>query len=348
MVRGGSLVDRRGYPLTNTVMPLPELLRSFLLLYYSRDERPPPPEVLLPLELEDAGAVSEILGEMRGGACTLRVPKRGEKKQLLDLAEMNARSLLEEHAREDHRRESVLLELEKRLRLGGPPRRIECFDISNIQGRLAVGSCVTFLDGLPHRQGYRRYRVRVSDGADDYGMMYEVLWRRFSKAAGDPERPDLLLVDGGKGHLGVALRVLRDLGIEDVGAAAIAKARRRPAPGEAPGDGEDPSVDRVFLPGRANPVGFPRRSSGLHLLQQVRDEAHRFAVTYHRKLRSRELERSELDGVPGIGPKRKRALLEAMGGMERIRRATVDELASVPGMSRRAAQEVWNRFHPPS
>ena len=209
-----------------------------------------------------------------------------------------------------------------------------------------MGSRVVFREGLSFQDGYRRYKIRISKGADDYGMMYEILQRRFRKGAGEKALPDLLLIDGGKGHLGVALKVLEDLGIQDVRAAAIAKGRRREPDSADPASGIDPLVDRVYLPGRSNPVNFAGHSKGLHLLQQVRDEAHRFAITYHRKLRSQEMARSELDGIPGIGPKRKKALLDAMGDVEKIREASKEELRAVEGMNEKAAWSIRNHFHP--
>jgi excinuclease ABC subunit C len=346
LIREGNLVERRGFPFSETVIPASELLRSFLLQYYSQPGRSIPAEILLPLELEDREAAEGFLSDLLGASCSLRTPKRGEKKQLISLAELNAKSLYEEHVGDDRRRLTVLLEIQKKLAMGKPPNRIECFDISNLRGEMAVGSRVVFREGLSFQNGYRRYKIRIPKGADDYGMMYEVLQRRFRKGVGEEVLPDLLLIDGGKGHLGVALKVLEDLGIQGVQAAGIAKGRRREPDRADPASGIDPFVDRVFLPGRSNPVNFAAHSKGLHLLQQVRDEAHRFAITYHRKLRSQEMARSELDGIPGIGPKRKKALLDAMGDVERIRAASLEELRAVEGMNEKAASSIWDRFHP--
>jgi excinuclease ABC subunit C len=344
MIREGCLVESRGFPFSETVIPAAELLRSFLLQYYSQAGRSIPPEILLPLELEDREAIEGILSELREGPCSLKTPKRGEKKQLLSLADLNARSLYEEQVRDDRRRLAVLQEVQRRLAMEKPPNRIECFDISNLHGELAVGSRVVFQEGAPHPDGYRRYRIRVPKGSDDYGMMYEILRRRFGSEEERQTLPDLLLIDGGRGHLGVALRTLEELGIRGVRAAAIAKMRRHGSEkGESAGGGES-LPDRVFLPGRSNPVRFPPHSRGLHLLQRVRDEAHRFAVTYHRRLRSREMARSELDGIPGVGPRRKKALLDAMGDLDRIREATIQELRAVAGMSEKAARSIRNRF----
>jgi excinuclease ABC subunit C len=346
LVRDGSLVERRGFPFSETVIPPPELLRSFLLQYYAQQGRSLPPEILLPMPVEDREAVEELLSDLRGGPCSLKTPKRGEKKHLVSLAQLNAKSLHEEHAREDQHRMAVLREIRKKLAMKNPPNRIECFDISNLRGQQAVGSSVVFQDGLPLRDGYRRYKIRIPKGADDYGMMYEVLERRFKKGEEQQPLPDLLLIDGGKGHLGVAMRVFKDLDIRGVQAAAIAKGRTGEKERMDPEKGSDMPTDRIFLPGRSNPVSLPPHSKGLHLLQQVRDEAHRFAITYHRKLRSREMARSELDGIPGIGPRRKKALLEAMGDLEKIRKASIDELRRIEGMNEKAAVSVWNRFHP--
>lgn len=345
LVREGSVVERRGFPFSETVIPPPELLRSFLLQYYSQEGRSLPPEVLLPMALEDREAVEEILSDLRRGSCSLRTPKRGEKRQLVRLADLNARTLWDEQARDDQRRMKMLGEVERKLALSRAPNRIECFDISNLRGELAVGSSVVFQDGLPLREGYRRYKVRLQKGADDYGMMYEVLERRFRKGEDQEPLPDLLLIDGGRGHLGVAMRVLKDLDVRGVQAAAIAKGRARVRSGADPEKGTEEVMDRIFVPARSNPVSFSPRSSGLHLLQQVRDEAHRFAITYHRKLRSREMARSELDGIPGIGPKRKKALLEALGDLKGIREASIEALRRIEGMNEKAALSVWSRFH---
>ncbi len=201
-------------------------------------------------------------------------------------------------------RERMSEELQQRLHLRNAPKRIECFDISNIQGRLAVGSMVTFDEGEPDKSRYRRFRIKTVPGADDFRMMYEVLKRRFARAKEEGSYPDLLVVDGGKGQLNVALEVLRELEINEVDAVGLAKMRVERAP-------QSPelvrSEERVFLPGRKNPVVLRRNSNALFLLQRVRDEAHRFAITYHRQLRRRERLRSVLDSIPGVGPTRRQA-----------------------------------------
>ncbi len=348
-IRGGKLVERKGFSFLGVVAPFPELLRSFLMQYYSREEHSLPPEVLLPGEPEDTKALQEIMADIKGASCFLRIPRKGEKKKLVDLARLNARHFVDEQGREERFRISAMEEVQKRLRLAEPPECIQCFDISNLQGDLAVGSCVTFRQGLPCKKEYRRYRIRVERGIDDYGMMYEILSRRLKRGQEVGDLPDLLLVDGGKGHLGVALRALKDVGIKGVPSAAIAKGRqqsRESGEGHKDAAGDMDQGDRVFLPGRANPVGFPSYSNGLRLLQQVRDEAHRFAVAYHRGLRSRALDKSELDNISGIGPKRKKALLKDLGDINNIRKASEEELGRVKGMNEKAARSVWDHFHP--
>lgn len=342
--RGGNLVDRKGFFLPDLICPPGEQVSSFLLQYYSPEGQPPPREILLPLEPGDLTAVAEVLKERRGGPCWLSVPRRGEKAGTVKLANLNAKALFEETQRRDSDRLAAVEELGRRLGLGRPPVCIECFDLSNLKGDLAVGSRVVFRDGLPDKDSYRRYRIRIPAGSDDYAMMYEVLLRRFTRGKEERDLPDLFLVDGGKGHLQVALRVLRDLGIEGVATAAIAKAHRG-------GRGRTGTAeDRVFLPGKVLPVQFPARSGAFLLLQRIRDEAHRFALAYHRKLRSDELERTSLDGIAGIGRARKKALLAAFGEIDGIQAASVEELAAVAGMNRRAAQAVrqhFERFRPP-
>ena len=339
-MRGGNLVDSKAYVFHHVVVSMGELLRSFLMQVYSETGMKPPREILLFDEPDDHETLEELLGERRGGRCSLKVPRRGEKKRLIELAALNAQALLEERTAEDRGRMAALREIERKLSMPAPPDRVECFDISNLQGALAVGSRVVFIQGRPDKQLYRRYRIRLQEGIDDYGMMYEVLTRRFSSEREAGDLPDLLLVDGGKGHLNVACRVLQDLCVQGPSAAAIAKGA------DLSRDAEVQASDRIFVPGRANPVAFSKRSGGLRLLQQVRDEAHRFAVAYHRTLRSRELATSWLDVIPGIGPKRKRALLEELGSVEEISKAPVRELANVPGMTQETALHVWRHFHP--
>jgi excinuclease ABC subunit C len=232
-------------------------------------------------------------------------------------------------------------ELQRRLGLRNAPKRIECFDISNFQGRLMVGSKVSFDEGQADKSRYRRYRVRTVEGQDDFASLYEVLKRRFARGLAENDLPDLLVIDGGKGQLGVAVAVLDELDIHGVDVASLAKDR---VASDVRGTEIRRSEERVFLPLRKNPVILPRNSNALFLLQRVRDEAHRFAITFHRELRNRERLRSTLDDVPGIGPERRRRLLRHFGSARRLADATPEEIATVPGINATLAAAVAERL----
>ncbi|HMA81615.1 MAG TPA: helix-hairpin-helix domain-containing protein, partial [Candidatus Binatia bacterium] len=226
------------------------------------------------------------------------------------------------------------------LRLKRYPQRIECFDISTIHGANAVGSMVTFIDGEPDKNLYRHFRIKTIDessGGDDFGMMLEVLKRRFSRGKEESDLPDLIVVDGGKGQLAMALTAMAEIGIDHVDAVGLAKMRVQAAPRSAE---IERSEERVFLPGQSNPVILKRNSNALFLLQRVRDEAHRFAITHHRKLRSKQTLYSALDKIPGVGGARKRALLRAFGSVKRIQTATLEELLQVPSLNEPIAREI--------
>jgi excinuclease ABC subunit C len=257
--------------------------------------------------------------------------------RLIEMAAENATQSFRERQDADRKRERMSEELQQKLHLRNAPKRIECFDISNIQGRVAVGSMVTFDEGEPDKNRYRRFRIKTVAGADDFRMMYEVLMRRFTRAKAEGSYPDLLVVDGGKGQLGVAIEVLRELAIDEVDAVGLAKDR-------VERDAQSPDIkhseERVFLPGRKNPVVLKRNSTALFLLQRVRDEAHRFAITYHRQLRTKERLRSVLDTIAGVGPTRRRRLLRHFGSVQRVRQATPEEIAQVPGISLVLAQQI--------
>jgi excinuclease ABC subunit C len=317
-----------------------EGISSFLNEYYNRDVFVPA-EVLVPIRIPESAALEELLTERKGKRAVIAVPRRGTKAELVQLASKNARTAAEESRKKAEDGEGALVELRQRLHLKNAPVRIECYDISNIQGRHAVGSRVVFVDGRPEKKGYRRYRIRGVGQADDYGMMHEVLSRRFSGNGSDDPLPDLLLVDGGPGQLNVLTRVMEDLGIDGPDAASLAKSRvERGASREE----IERSDERVFLPGRKNPVVLRQNSAPLLLLARVRDEAHRFAVTYHVKLRTRESLRSALEDIPGVGGKRWKALLRHFGSLKKVREATVEELTAVPGISRVVAEAVREHF----
>ena len=328
-----------------------EVLASFLKQYYGSATYIPR-RLLLPTEVPEAALLAAWLSERRGRPVHLAVPKRGEKRRLVQMAQQNAREALEQaRARwlaDRGKTQAALEELQEELNLADLPNRIECYDISNIQGTDAVGSMVVFLDGKPRPQEYRRFKIRTVQGANDYAMLAEVLKRRFRRANAPAERdgrtadeavrqsahdeakeqawrtlPDLLIVDGGKGQLTAALDAMRDLGVEQVPAAGLAKRN-----------------EELFVKDMSDPIVLPRTSQALYLVQRVRDEAHRFAVTYHRRLRAKRSIQSALDDVPGVGPKRKKALLRKFGSVKGIREAPVDEIAATVGFTRSLAEKV--------
>ncbi len=344
-VRQGRLTGNQVYRVEDFALPDEEVVRALLTQFY-QGPRYIPDEVLVPIEIEDQAARAEYLSERKGRRVEILRPQRGERAHLLEMARENAMQSFRD--RQDSERQYARMsdELRQSLHLRNAPKRIECFDISNIQGSVAVGSMVTYDEGQPDTSRYRRFRIKTVAGADDFRMMYEVLHRRYARAKEDGDYPDLLVVDGGKGQLNVALQVLRDLDIGDVDAVALAKTRVERAPRAAE---IARSAERVFLPGRRNPVVLRPNSNALFLLQRVRDEAHRFAVTYHRRLRGRERLRSVLDAIPGVGAERRRRLLRAFGSVKRMRAASADELARVPGISdtlAAAIREALDRLPP--
>lgn len=344
-VRQGKLTGNQAYALEDLEFSDAEVMESLLTQFYQGD-RFVPDEILVPMEPEDREVREEYLGERKGKRVSILCPRRGDKRHLLDMAADNARQSFFERHDQEKRREKMLLELQGKLRLKNYPQRIECFDISTIHGAHAVGSMVTFFNGEPDKKRYRHYRIRsvsADSGGDDFAMMYEVLRRRFSRGAAEGDLPDLVVVDGGKGQLGMAVAATRELGIEGVDLAALAKMRVQRS---ARSFEIQRSEERLFLPGRSNPVVLRRNSNALFLLQRVRDEAHRFAITYHKKLRTRQTLYSALDGIPGIGGVRKRALLRAFGSVKRIEEATVEELLRVPSMNEKVAQEILQSLKP--
>jgi excinuclease ABC subunit C len=335
-VRQGKLTGNQAYSFEDFEFPDAEVLEMLLTQFY-QGERYVPDEILVPVDLEDAEVRAEYLSDRKGRKTEILRPQRGDKVRLLEMAAENAGQSFRERQDTGRKHDRMSEELQQKLHLRNAPKRIECFDISNIQGRLAVGSMVTFDEGEPDKNRYRRFRIKTVAGADDYRMMYEVLQRRFSRAKQEGSYPDLLVVDGGKGQLGVAVEVLRELDISEVDVVGLAKDR-------VERDAQSPEIkhseERVFLPGRKNPVVLKRNSTALFLLQRVRDEAHRFAITYHRQLRSKERLRSVLDSIPGVGPTRRRRLLRHFGSVQRVRQATPEEIAQVPGISVVLAQQI--------
>lgn len=333
-VRGGVLGAARHYPLPETLGTAAETLGEFIRHYYDRRHFIPA-EVVTAEALEDETLIGEWLSTRTGRKVRLHHPRRGPKKRLTEMAVRNAEKELKRHL-DSLNSERILLErLQKRLRLAGLPERIECFDNSNLGGSVPVASMVVFENGQPLKAAYRTYRIKTVRGADDYASMAEVLRRRFLKTDAAAPHPDLLMVDGGKGQLNIAVSVLGDLelaGTVDV----IGIAKRDERKGEI--------RDKIFKPGRANPVAFGRDGDLLLFLQRIRDEAHRFAIAFHRRRRGRKALASRLESVPGIGPQRRKALLRRFKSIERIRAARVEEIAALPGFHRELAMRLKARL----
>jgi excinuclease ABC subunit C len=335
-IRRGKLTGSLAYGLDDREFPDEEVVAEVLGQFYSGG-RFIPDEVLVPVELEDADVRSAYLSELKGKNVSVFRPQRGDKVRLCEMAAENARQGFAARRNTEDKRVKMVAELQKSLGLRSAPKRIECFDISNLQGRQIVGSMVVFDEGEPDKNRYRRYRVKTVAGQDDFASLYEVLKRRYSRALVENDFPDLLVVDGGKGQLGVASAVLAELGIGELDLVSLAKDR-------VASDVRSPEIrhseERVFLPNRKNPVVLPRNSTALFLLQRVRDEAHRFAITFHRELRRRERLRSVLDDVAGIGPSRRRRLLKHFGSLRRLTAASAEEVSAVPGIGAELAAVI--------
>ena len=335
-VRDGRLTSNQSYAIDDFELSDEELVAAVVTQFYQAD-RFVPDEVIVPIELEDLAVRAEYLSERRDRKVDVIWPRRGSRARLVEMARENAQQSFRERRDSEGQYAQVSEELKRRLHLRNAPKRIECFDISNMQGGFVVGSMVTVDEGSPDRSSYRRFRIKNVAGQDDFASMFEMLTRRYRKAKKDNEYPDLLVVDGGRGQLNVAVQVLRELDIDQVDVVSLAKSRVARAALDAE---IERSEERVFLPGRVNPVVLRRNSNALFVLQRVRDEAHRFAITYHRKVRGRSHLRSVLDEIAGVGAERKRLLLRTFGSLKGVREATVEQLASVPGIPRAVAEEI--------
>jgi excinuclease ABC subunit C len=378
-MRRGKLLDSRAYPFTEQEFPDEEVLSSFVSLFY--EQNPAPDEVLVPVEPANGAALADVLSERRGRRVRLLWPQRGAKADLLDVAAKNAAQGFRSWHEKDERREQAMAAITGALHLAREPRWMECYDISTFQGALAVGSGVSMKDGEPDKPNYRRYKVKGVQGQDDFAMLHEVVSRRLRRAIAERAFPDLLVIDGGKGQLQAALAAARDLGVPtkpvpgnegvpfvemvglaksrllDVGTTRVISGRRRSRAADLADAAETRdrgyvtelarTPERVFLPGRKDPVVLRQNSAELFLLARLRDEAHRFAITFHRKLRRSRNLQSVLEEIPGIGAGRRRALLRAFGSLRRVKESTAAELQQVDGFGPKQAQAVWEFFHGP-
>ena len=329
-VRDGTVVSRDHFSLEGSEGALaPDVLASFLRQHYAVAAAVPP-EIVVPLPIPEVEAFEAFAAERRGGPVRILVPQRGKKRHLADLAERNAKDALEQERvrwmADRGKTDTALRELADALGLEGPPKRIECYDVSHVQGTSVVSSMVVFEDGRPAKHAYRRFRAKIVDRNDDFANMRETLRRRFQRSAADGAGwplPDLVILDGGKGQLSAGQAALSDAGLLQIPIAALAKER-----------------EELFVPARPDPIVLPRTSQGLYLVQRIRDEAHRFAVTYHQKVRAKRAVQSVLDDVEGVGPAKKRALLRRFGSVRGMREAPVSDLASVSGVGAALAERI--------
>src|SRR3954454_21829064 len=341
-LREGRMVDRYSFHLENAAgEELGEVLEQFCLEYYGGAPSIPP-QILVPRGAGDLSALEAFLSERRGAHVEVRAPERGEKRRLQELAQQNAQLALDSETYVSEtkraRRLESLEELREALNLESLPIRIECFDISNIQGQEVVGSMVVCEDGVAKKGHYRKFAIRGVEGQDDFASMNEVITRRFSRLGADPgseqwnesfaATPNLVVIDGGKGQLSAALAAMQELDLPRVAVIALAK-----------------RIEEVFVPGRPDPILLSEHSPGLQLLQRIRDEAHRFAITFHRQRRDASARESMFDQIEGVGPARRRALLRHFGSAERVLRATEEELQGVPGVPPKTARTIYAQLH---
>ncbi|HHY81099.1 MAG TPA: excinuclease ABC subunit UvrC [Clostridiales bacterium] len=342
-IRGGKLISAEQHILEETsVMEQSEIIGSYIKQFYA-DSAFIPREILIQQDIDDREAIEKWLSEIRSSRVYIRVPRRGEKYKLVQMAERNAMEALLTHdrkaRRELDRTQGAVMELQEALSLDQPPLRIEAFDISNTQGNLSVASMVVFENGKPAKKEYRRFRIKTVEGPNDFASMAEVVERRFKRGVEERKKldqdgkdysagkfsrfPDLVIIDGGKGQLGAAVMSMEKLGINKIPVFGLAKKN-----------------EELYSTEGEEPIILPKSSKALQLLQRIRDEAHRFAITYHRSLRDKNNLHSVLKDIPGIGPKRMKELLKAFGSVDGIRKASLEELAGVNGMNRKAAEEL--------
>ena len=321
-IRNGKIVGRDDFLMSGSQYDSSsEILFAFIQQYYGYN-RHIPKQILLDEDIDDKELLEEWLSDLRGNKVHIKVPQKGVKLRLVKMARKNAEII--KHQKKTM--ENALIELKKYLKLEKIPHVIEGYDISNISGKFAVGSKVSFKEGKPYKKRYKHFRMETP-GPNDFAMMEELLTRRLKMIESDPE-PDLIVIDGGKGQLGMACGVLEELNLTHIPIIGLAK-----------------EFEEIYLPNSKRPIIIPKNNKALHLLQQVRDESHRFAITYHRKLRSKDIQASSLDNIPGIGKKRKINLLKEFGTIDNVKKASVSDLAKIKGMNQKTAENVYNYYH---
>jgi excinuclease ABC subunit C len=335
-VRGGYLLGKMRFSFTKTMSTKAEMVSAFIRQYYEKTHFIPQ-EVLVPIPLEDTCVLEDCLTAINQKKVRILYPRRGEKAQLVKMAAHNAQNSLKDLTASNDAAIDISVRLQKRLRMDKMPERIECFDNSNISGTEPVAGMVVFENGKPNKSLYRKYKIKTVNKQNDYAYMAEILTRRYGKGEKSKPYPDLLVVDGGKGHLNIALSIIKKNKLEK-NFEIIGIAKKDVTRGE--------TNDKVYQPGRANPVNFGREGDLLLFLQKIRDEAHRFAISFHRKRRDRKSIHSVFDTVSGIGKKRKKILLKHFGSIDNIRKATLEELVSIPGISRKIAEELKKKQFP--
>ncbi len=336
-VRRGRITGGQSFPFSNQEFPDAELVEQFVNLYYS-GENFVPKEVVLPVEPESHSALSDLLSDLKGEKVRVIVPQRGEKLDLVKMAKRNAEQAFAERKRDRDETLALLEKLRDRLHLTRVPHRMECFDISHFQSANIVASQVASVDGEADKANYRRFKIKSLERQDDFAAMYEVISRRLRRGAADDDLPDLIVIDGGKGQLASAMAALKDAGMERrLDVVSLAKSRELDAGGKSP--------ERVFVSGLKDPIVLAQNSAELFMLTRLRDEAHRFAITYQQTLMRKRTLKSVLEDIPGVGDGRKKALLRHFGSLKKIREATIEELAEVEGLGPAVAERIHAFLH---
>lgn len=321
-VRNGKIVGKDDFLMNGTEYDsVEEVEYSFIQQYYGYN-RHIPKQIIINQGIGDVSLLEDWLTDLRGNRVYIKVPEKGIKLRLVNMAQKNAEIIVHQKKK----LENALIELKKYLKLEKLPRVIEGYDISNISGKLAVGSKVSFLDAKPNKKKYRHFKINTP-GPNDFEMMKELLTKRFERIDKD-EEPDLIVIDGGKGQLGMACQVLKENNLENIPIIGLAK-----------------EFEEIYIPNTSRPIIIPKDNKALYLLQQVRDESHRFAITYHRKLRSKKITESSLDNIPGIGQNRKKYILKELGSIDKVKEASIDQLANIKSMNKKVAENVYNYYH---